>query len=124
MSLWLGEDMILKTKQRRRSPRWPVDWAGRYRLEQSPTWQPCRLIDISGTGVALEPLDLAVGEEPAGRLDLELLASEEEPLRFRGEIRHMTRLSGSRIRLGIEFAGLSALETNLISLLFRGDGAV
>jgi hypothetical protein len=105
--------------QRRRAPRWPVDWTGRFRFEKESAWQPCRLIDISGTGVAVEPLDLAVDEEPAGWLDLELLASEEEPLRFRGEIRHLTRGSDGRVRLGIEFAGLSQRESHLIGLLFR-----
>jgi PilZ domain len=110
--------------QRRRAARRPVDWAARYRLSKTAAWRPCRLIDISETGTAIEPLDLTAGEEPVGWLDLELVSPEEELLRFHGEIRHMTRSAQGRVRLGIEFAGLSTLEESLMGLLSRLDELV
>ena len=111
-------------KQRRIAPRVaiPADWSVTYRADDSRTgvWRDARLIDLSETGVAIEPLGLAADETLSGMLELHLVASstDGEGLRLRGEIRHTTRSSLGRVRVGIHFVGLSANEQQLLDLLF------
>ena len=110
---------------RRAQPRHdaPEDWAARYRCDASPGlgWRDARLIDVSERGAALEPFGLGDDELPAGMLDLVLVAPGGNPhgISLRGEIRHATRTSLGRVRLGVELVGISPNEAQLLELLFR-----
>ena len=57
-------------KQRRIAPRVaiPADWSVTYRADDSRTgvWRDARLIDLSKTGVAIEPSGLAADETSPG----------------------------------------------------------
>ena len=46
--------------EQRRSQRYDVEWVCRYRLLRPSVWRPCRLIDVSDTGAAFEPFELAL----------------------------------------------------------------
>ena len=48
------------TNDRRRSRRITADWAARFRFATDADWRPCRLIDVSWDGAALEDADPAL----------------------------------------------------------------
>lgn len=112
-------------KQRRTAPRYdvPPDWSVTFRSEDQPAgaWCDARLIDLSETGVALEPIGMAADLTLVGRLELHLVppSSDGEGLRLLGEIRHMTRSSRGRVRVGIQFVGLTPNEEKLLDLVLR-----
>ncbi|MFI5043064.1 MAG: PilZ domain-containing protein [Acidimicrobiales bacterium] len=106
-------------RRRREPPRHVTDWAGRYRLDGGDGWRDCRLLDVSGSRVTIEPLGLAPKERLVGTVLLELASmSGAEPVQFRGEIQHCTRMPTGEIHVGIEFVALSALAEQLLDLLF------
>ena len=106
-------------RRRREPPRRVTDWAGRYRVDGGEAWRDCHLIDVSGSRVAVEPLGLEPNERLEGAVVLELAsASGSEPVQFRGEIQHFTRMPTGEVHVGIEFVALSALAEQLLDLLF------
>ena len=96
-----------------------ADWAGRYRLDGGEGWRDCRLLDVSGSRVTIEPLGLEPEERLAGTVLLELASmSGAEPVQFRGEIQQCERMPTGEIHVEIEFVALSALAEQLLDLLF------
>ena len=86
---------------RRRVPRNPAGWMGRYMFEGQASWGWCRVVDISSLGAGLE-LHGAVPENCTGcRITVKVESPYE--LRLVGECRHATREPARRIRVGIEF---------------------
>jgi PilZ domain len=79
------------------------------------------VIDVSRTGAAIEPLDVGHDEIFEGMLQLELTstADDQDDIRLSGEIRHRNRSSMGRVRVGVEFVGLTLQEEDLLELLFR-----
>ena len=58
--------------------------------------------------------------------ELELVdgsSAGEDPIRLRGQVRHLTRSSEGHVRVGIEFLGLTELEARLLGMLFGRDAA-
>jgi c-di-GMP-binding flagellar brake protein YcgR len=114
-----------RSSQRRRAIRHPAAWSGRYQIEESPErgWRDCRVIDVSMTGAAVEPFGLGPDEIPEGTLGLDLVPMPDVPehLHLRGDIRHRTRTSAGRVRVGIEFVGLSTRERDQLQRLLPPD---
>jgi PilZ domain len=105
--------------EQRRSQRHDVEWVCRYRLLRPSAWRPCRLIDVSDTGAAFEPFELSLEETPAGVIELMLSTPTgvAEPFRLVGQVRHLTRTSLGRTRVGIRFTDVDAAErTRLLGL--------
>ena len=105
--------------EQRRSQRHDIQWVCRYRLLKPSDWRPCRLIDVSDTGAAFEPFELSLEETPAGVIELMLSSptGEAEPFRLVGQVRHLTRTSLGRTRVGIRFTDVDAAErTRLLGL--------
>jgi hypothetical protein len=98
--------------EQRRSQRYDVEWVCRYRLLRPSPWRPCRLIDVSETGAAFEPFELALDETPVGEIELMLSTptGAAEPFRLVGQVRHLTRTSVGRTRVGIRFTDVDPSE--------------
>jgi hypothetical protein len=100
-----------------------VKWTAKFRLEESDQWRACRLIDISQTGVALEPFESTEGVSPGAKIEIDFAVPEKfvDSFRFLGAIRHMTRTATGDVYMGVEFTGLTRLDTELLELLVRLD---
>ena len=61
------------TESRRRSTRYPADWAARFRFDPVAAWRSCRIIDVSWEGAALELDDVAEAEPLAGLLFVDIV---------------------------------------------------
>jgi PilZ domain len=112
--------------QRRRAPRYPADWAARYRFDTRAEWRNCRLIDVSWEGAALE-LHAVDDDEPlVGLFDLEIksVTGSDGGIPVRGEIRHHLRTAMGRVIVGIEFRDLTIEELQLLQLLVSLRAAV
>jgi c-di-GMP-binding flagellar brake protein YcgR len=98
--------------EQRRSQRYDVEWACRYRLTRRSPWRPCRLIDVSDTGAAFEPYELLPDETPVGEIELMLSSpsGSPDPFRLIGQVRHLTRTSLGRTRVGIRFTEVDEHE--------------
>jgi hypothetical protein len=84
-------------------------------------WRPCRLIDVSTAGAAIEPFAPlsfdALGSPVAVQFKLPGI---DETFELHGDIRHTTRTSQGHVHLGIEFTNLTALDVRLLDLINRG----
>jgi hypothetical protein len=111
--------------RRRRDPRPVKDWTGRYRFDGADGWQDCRVVDVMGSHVTVEPLQLEEHEPVERSVLLELASvSGAEPVQLRGEVRQVARISGGRVHLGIGFIASSAQAEQLLDLLFALRAAV
>ena len=112
-------------KRTRRDPRPVADWAGRYRFEGSEPWRECRVVDVFGSCVTVEPLGRDATEAFEGTVRLELASvGDAESLQLLGEVRDVTRLSEGTVHVGIGFVALSAHAEQLLDLLFALRAAV
>src|ERR1700730_1296677 len=107
--------------RRRRVPRVPVGWSGKYRIEGKPEseWGDCTVIDISVAGVGLE-LFGAVPEDITGhRLALEVDATlgETVSLRLTGEVKYTREGPEDGVRAGMTFVDLSETERRILRVL-------
>ena len=97
-----------------------TDWAGRFQLDGKDAWRDCRLVDVSGSRVVVEP----VGTEPNERLEgivvleLESVAETADPVQLRGEIRRVRRTPLGRAHVEMDFIAMSAIAEQLLDLLF------
>ncbi len=107
--------------ERRRAPRFAVDWTASYRLAASQQWRPCRVIDLTLTGIAIEPFDLRDDDPLSGSVEIHFGLPEDIPEVFEllGTIRHRTRTAEGRIHLGIEFKNLTTLDAMALDELRR-----
>jgi hypothetical protein len=108
-------------REQRRGPRHDVEWPAHFRRPGGPGWRPCRLIDISETGAAIEAFEVADDESLRGVVELQLRAPAEvgEMMRLHGAVRYSTRSSEGRVRAGIEFDQGSGLDQELLEALLR-----
>jgi hypothetical protein len=114
-------------KEQRRRPRHrAAHWKGRYRFGGASGWRDCELVDVSATGAGFQAFMLPSDALPMADVELELIDRadpEPDPLRFTGQVRHLTRSNAGHVRVGMEFADLSELEGRLLAMLFRRDEA-
>jgi hypothetical protein len=98
------QDLDLSRDDQRRSPRYPVDWAARYRLDPGDSWRVCRVVDVSTHGVALELEGATLVEGIVGPIDLQIASVGGRPVgvALRTVIRHHRDLAG-RVIVGVEF---------------------
>ena len=111
---------------RRRSTRYPTDWAARFRFDPSAAWRDCRLIDVSWEGAALELDDVAGTEPLAGPMfvDIVPIAGGDESIHVHGVIRHGARTAMGRTLVGIEFERLEREDLKLLRMLVSLRAAV
>ena len=114
------------TNDRRRSRRVAADWAARFRFSADADWRPCRLIDVSWDGAALQLTDVGGDEPLTGRMYVEIvsLAGSEPAITVNGMIRHGARTAMGRTLVGMEFLRLSKDELQLLRLLVSRRVAV
>jgi len=96
-----------------------MHWPARYIADFDDGWLDCDVIDLSINGAAL---DIATpGREPEGQLVLELEANGQPTgTRLRAVVRYWeSQEEGDRLRIGVEFVGITNLErytlANLVS---------
>jgi PilZ domain len=114
------------TNQRRRSRRYPTDWAARFRFDAAAAWRTCRLIDVSWDGAALELYGVGDDEPLTGPMDVDItpVTGSDDGILLRGSIRHRARTAIGRVIVGIEFRRLSADEMQVLRLLVSVRAAV
>src|SRR5438128_6828926 len=107
------------TEQRRRSRRYPADWAARFRFDPTSEWRSCRLIDVSWEGAALELYGVDEEEPLVGpmHVDIKSVTGSDDGILVRGTIRHRARTAIGRTIVGIEFRRLDVEELQLLRLL-------
>jgi hypothetical protein len=109
-------DMI--STERRRAPRYPTDWAARYRYDSDPMWRPCRILNVSFDGAAVE-LHTPFPHEPLSgwfHLQISSVAGDELGVTIRGDLRRFVRTAHDRAVAGIQFQ-LTDAERELLHLL-------
>jgi hypothetical protein len=114
-------------KERRRRPRRAAaDWQGRYRFGGATGWRDCELVDVSDGGAGFQAYLLPTDALPFADVELELTdraESRPDPFRLAARVRHLARSEAGHVRVGVEFVGLSDLETQLLGMLFRRDAS-
>ena len=113
------------TESRRRSTRYPADWAARFRFDPVGPWRDCRLIDVSWEGAALALDDVAEAEPLAGLLFVDIVELVgDETIHLHGVVRHGARTAMGRTLVGIEFRRLDREELRLLRTLVSVRAAV
>jgi hypothetical protein len=111
-------------QQARRVLRREVEWTTRYMLEGSrnQNWHEARVLDISRGGAGVELFEVTPEEARAHRV---LLEFDIPPavLRLHGEVRHLGPGDDGGVRVGLQFAGLSVLERDMLDTLLERDSA-
>src|SRR5262245_65941239 len=100
----------LRTQTPRRSRRVAMRWPARYIAHFDDGWLDCDVLDLSLDGAAREMA--SPPHEPEGDLVLEL-ESDGQPTgtRLRATVRYWESAgAGDRLRVGIEFVGMTNLE--------------
>ena len=100
-----------RSAERRSSPRYHVDWNGRYRLDPADAWRGCRVLDVSRDGAALELHDVTLAAGIVGSIELQIVGvshgaigvTDTVGLTFNGVIRHHVPLAAHRVSAGVEF---------------------
>jgi hypothetical protein len=102
----------------RRLPRFPTDWAARFRFDQAAEWRTCRLTDISWEG-ALIDLDGIDDDEPLeGRIYVEIKSvTGDEDIEVPSQIRHSTRTGRRHAKVGVMFEPLEEERYELYRVL-------
>ena len=83
--------------------------------------RPCRLIDVSKMGAAIEPFEPLNFDPLASQVEMQFnFPGIDETIEFLGDIRHMTRTAEGHVHLGIEFTHLTVWDVMLLDLINRG----
>jgi hypothetical protein len=106
---------------RRRADRVPTSWLARYALDGAD-WCPCRVIDLSTGGAALEVLGPAPAVGDAIRVEIKL-ASQAVGVTLRCVARNVAPAS-TGTRVGLEWTTLNVLERDILALLVQRQPAV
>jgi c-di-GMP-binding flagellar brake protein YcgR len=114
------------TDQRRRSPRYPTDWAATFRFDPRAEWRNCRFIDVSSDGAALELYGVGDEEVLEGPIfvDVKSVTGSDDGISVSAVIRHRARTTIGRTIVGIEFHRLSVEDLQLLRLLVSLRAAV
>jgi hypothetical protein len=112
-------------RRARRVLRREVDWATRYMLEGSrdQQWREARVLDISRGGAGVELFGTTADQTRDHRVVLEF-DLPPAMLRLYGEVRHLSPSDGGGVYVGLQFAGLSVLERDMLDSLLERDSAV
>jgi hypothetical protein len=107
--------------EKRHGARHSVEWPAHYRRPGGTGWRPCRLIDISESGAAIEAFEVGDDEALTGVVELQLRAPLDlgEMMRLHGSVRYSTRSAAGRVRVGIELEPTSELDPQLLDALLR-----
>jgi hypothetical protein len=105
---------------RTRSERVPTSWLARWATDGTE-WCPCRIIDLSTGGAALEILGPAPAVGAAMRVEIRL-ASQAVGVTLRGVARNVA-VAPNGTRLGVEWAALNILERDILALLVQREHA-
>jgi len=103
--------------EQRRQDRHAIDWAAEYRTSAASDWQPCRAVNMGRGGVAIEPLQDVARDELTGDIQIRFQLSGTDTFDLWGTIRHRTRTHRGGVLLGVEFAGLSNEEFEVLDAL-------
>jgi hypothetical protein len=107
-------------ESRRRTQRHPADWLGYCHIEGEPVdaVRECSVLDISELGVGIRL------QHPDGAALIGCHVSVETPspgssvhIRLEGHIRSASPADNGRVRLGIEFVGITEVEQVLVRAL-------
>ncbi len=101
---------------KRQAERHVVDWFGRYRIAADPglAWCSCRVVDVSVAGARLELL----GPVPlVGTQVVVELETAGGGIQVTGVVKHVT--AGVAPQAGVEFVGLTTLETDVLLSVLR-----
>ena len=105
---------------RRRLPRQPADWPGKYHFGESDKADGiCRVVDISRMGIGVE----LIGERPHDPIGRRLVVEVQGPaggsirIFMAGEVRHVESMPNDGIRVGLEFTDLSDMELSILDAL-------
>ncbi len=119
--------------KRRRAERRPVEWIGKYRIEgpSQGRWEPCRILDVSMTGAALEVFGTVPDMKDLITIDLQPTDAEQSgvqlicELRVPAEIRHTTEPKADEpgTRLGVEFVQMGTLAREVLRDLLERQHA-
>ena len=106
------------TVERRRAERRRTDWTAHVRLDGDDEWRPCRVIDVSFDGAALELDAAAVGQEPGAPVQLRVqsIAGGDAGIQLSARLRRVER-SAERVVAGLEFSEVRDEERRLLQLL-------
>lgn len=109
-------------EKRRRLPRQQTEWPGRYTVEGASerSWGSCEVLDISILGAGLELHDTSDAEDLIGHpilVEVHTPAGASITLQLMGEIRYVGEGKRGGIRVGLEFAGLSPTEKQILDVL-------
>jgi hypothetical protein len=108
--------------ERRRATRHTVEWFAEYRLGATSEWRPCRVIELATTGATIELL--APLDDDSLKRDIQIMfefpGETTEWFELLANIRHQTPTTTGRVRLGIEFKNLTAIDVMLLELIERG----
>ncbi|HZP30923.1 MAG TPA: PilZ domain-containing protein [Acidimicrobiia bacterium] len=106
--------------ERRRLPREPAGWLGRYMVVGRPElgWGECRVLDVSSAGVGLE----LFGPWPRDGIDAELRVClepgtdpDDEGVQLPATVRNASAGRFGFLRVGIEFVGLDAGQREFLA---------
>ena len=104
---------------RRRVPRQEVSWKGTCHFGDATSLTDCEVVDISVVGVGLEILG-GPGVALEGKtITVEIETAAAVSLRLVGEVRYAMAVAGDRIRIGIQFVGLSDTERSILDTFER-----
>jgi hypothetical protein len=96
-------------------------WLASYRFEDDPDVGegPCRLLDVSSDGAGIE----AFGDTPVNpvghRLSIDVRGGSEGAIsvRLAGSVRAVSLGPSGGVRLGIEYAAMTALDREIVDAL-------
>jgi hypothetical protein len=109
----------LAVLEQRHDPRYPSDWAARFRFDITNEWRPCRLIDVSLDGAAIELYGLSPHDSLDRRIHVEVasISGEGEAIHILGDVRHKACTQDGRVVVGIRFLLPNREQRNLLRLL-------
>jgi len=97
-----------------------ADGPTHYRLASAGVWRPCRILDISSDGAAVELYDTGPVENFGGRLSLKVAPiAGGGGFVLRTWIRTSARLETGRVLVGVGHQGLTREQLDLLRRLIQ-----
>ena len=114
-----GTSQWRSVEQRRRVPRVGTGlWPARCTIEADPEWihVRCEVVDLSLLGVGIEAHGGPFTDIEGNQIVVEITppVGDSVTLRLVGHVRNVQQLTPGRDRIGIEFAGLSETEQEIL----------
>ena len=114
----------MDSADRRRTPRHPAGWTGRYLVEQRQDgWYDCRMVDVSLGGAALELFGPAPLFGAGLRIEIPEIGPAFAGVQLRGSLRNLRPSALTGIRTGIEWGPLTRAERELVVSLMQQQAA-